>query len=421
MKNKHVFESFQDFVEQILEKKNSGLITEGEARVSLTAAANTIIGDLKLSGEEKGFATKYFEGLETYLGGNADLAGKINDAITSAFEILNNAQKDISIYEDSNYSYFRDVEVLGPYKYLINGEVQAKGIPDASKVPMVIATTTQKMRLYDLLGAVNAYNFITFSNNVKKASELKNDKKVTSYIGENPVDSYLHIEGTTVTKRTMEFVKYPSDLSGLIGNLSGGYLALPVYSIKKTEKGKGDLIEKNYFEEVIKPGGTEIVIKEKAYSSSGVDFFEANDVVISASGTEALKSIISEFNKITEIKVNGSASSSNTNREGGNQKLAEDRRAAGIKELEDLKAAGVEQLKDAVIADGTATIQSGASKDSDPAMQQVSFIISGNARKSEIVDAAPVTIIKVEDTKADSFYLNCYQMMVAFYGDITQA
>jgi hypothetical protein len=187
------------------------------------------------------------------------------------------------------------------------------------------------------------------------------------------------------------------------------------------KKGGGEPIERDYFTEVIKPGGTEIAIKEKPYNSSGVDFFEENDVVISASGLSALKAMVSEFNKITEIKVNGSASSKPTSREGGNQQLAEDRRAAGIKELEDLKAAGVAQLKDAVILPGTATVQNDAPKDSDPAMQQVSFIVSGNARKSEVVDKAPVTITKVEDRKADKFFLQPIDFRADYYGNITNA
>ena len=413
MKNKHVFESFQDFVEQIFEKRSSGLITEEEARASLSAAANKMIGSLELNASAKTLVETYFEKLETYLTGNDELAGKINDSVTSAFEIFNNEQKGISVDNAGASSFTKSSYNIAPYKWLINGEVEARGIPDAKKDPMTVTDTTQRIRLYDLLGLVNAYNLTTFSRNVKMASESKKEKDIPKYQGDAPVNPYLYLVDGSTGKRTIEFITNPAAQD------ASKRFVFSLYALNSDPtKGGGNNIEKDYFTEVIKPGGTEIAVKEKPYNSSGVDFFEENDVVISASGLSALKAMVSEFNKITEIKVNGSASSKPTSREGGNQQLAEDRRAAGIKALEDLKAAGVAQLKDAKILPGTATVQKDAPKDSDPAMQQVSFIVSGNARKSEVVDAAPITITKVEETKADSFVLRTYDVYVYYFGTL---
>jgi hypothetical protein len=411
--NRPVFESFQDFVEQIFEKQRLGLMTEEDVRVSLNDVANTMSGDMQLTPGPKSSLNKFFENLETYLGEKVDVAEKMKESILSAFEILKNEQKGVSVTASSSFS---SESPSGNYKYLINGEVKAKGIPDVTKDPMTISNETERIRLYDLLGAINAYNFMTFSKNVKMASELKNNKKVPQYSGVAPVNPYLQLVDDSATTRTIEFIK-PEPVS----NNSADRFEFNVYSINKVVKGSGDLIERNYFDEVIKPGGAEIEVKEKPYNSSGIDFFEENDVVISASGISALKAIISEFNKITEIKVNGSASSKPTSREGGNEKLAADRRAAGMEALKKLKGAGIAQLNDADIVEGTASVQAGASKDSDPAMQQVSFIVSGKARKSEIVDAKPVTITKVENIKADQVSLKKDLVQVFFAGDITNS
>jgi hypothetical protein len=423
--NRPVFESFQDFVEQIFEKQRLGLITEEEARISLNSAATDITGALGLSGSDPKFATSYFEALETYLGDNQVLGEKIKESIASAFEILQNKQKEISVNTSSSL-FYKDTQV-GPYMYLINGEVKAKGVPDMETEAMTPITTTERIRLYDLLSIINAYNFITFAKNAKMASELKRDKNLTEYLGATPVNPYLYIDTDSLTSKVIQIIQKPAKPQYIYsdGERQGPEqqfeFTLYMLHAGSPKKGGGESIERDYFTEVIKPGGTEIAIKEKPYNSSGVDFFEENDVVISASGLSALKAMVSEFNKITEIIVNGSASSKPTSREGGNQQLAEDRRAAGIKELEDLKAAGVAQLKDAKILPGTATVQKDAPKDSDPAMQQVSFIVSGNARKSEVVDTAPVTITKVENRKADKFFLQPIDFRAAYYGNITNA
>jgi len=153
------------------------------------------------------------------------------------------------------------------------------------------------------------------------------------------------------------------------------------------------------YEEVLPPDPTELTVEvtDKPYNSSGVDFFEENDVAIGEDGMAALRSILSEFHSISKVVVNGGASSKPTSRAGGNEKLAKDRMAAGVAALNQMKKDGVTQLDKATISAGTATVQAAAPSESDPKNQQVSFIISGTIRKiAETTDKTPVTIQKVD-------------------------
>jgi hypothetical protein len=82
---------------------------------------------------------------------------------------------------------------------------------------------------------------------------------------------------------------------------------------------------------------------------------------------------------------------------------------AGIAMLNQLKKGGkdgkdgVAQLKDANIVEGKAVVQSAAATESDPKMQQVSFVISGSIRKIENKgEAKEITIQRVDLKKADS-------------------
>lgn len=417
MKNtKFVFESFDDYVNIILEGKNlSDIITEAEERANLDAVIQSFIGELKLTAATKANAEEFFENLELYIGDNSGIAKKINDSAGSAFENLKNSQKGLSIQSGIFSESPNDPQ--GTYKYLIHGTVQAKGIPNP--IDYTINTgETQKVRLYNLLAAVNAYNIITFSKNVESARSSKNEKLARNYEGRFPENSYLHLVDESLKSRTLEFVtKNPVAFTK---DDTGPEFKFPLYQIRGSiKKGEGNNLEAVYFEEVIKPGGAQIEIKEKAFNSTGVDFFKENEVVISEDGINSIKQMVSQFNKITEIKVNGSASSKQTSREGGNQKLAEDRMKAGIKALEDLQKSGVEQLKGAKIIAGTATVQKGDAAESDPSMQQVSFSVSGFARSSEIVNDDPVIIQKVEKTKADSIRLQLITVGIFIKGDIT--
>jgi predicted Zn-dependent protease len=145
-----------------------------------------------------------------------------------------------------------------------------------------------------------------------------------------------------------------------------------------------------------------------------MDFFEENAVKISAAGMGAIKAMLSEYNAIDKIVVNGGASSKPTSRAGGNEQLAKDRRAAGMKALEDLKKS-VPQLKNAQIVEGTAKVQSEA-EESDPKMQQVSFMVSGSSKASEIVNSEAVTITTIDKKMGDQVRLWKNEMIVAING-----
>jgi hypothetical protein len=70
--------------------------------------------------------------------------------------------------------------------------------------------------------------------------------------------------------------------------------------------------------------------------------------------------------------------------------------------LDQLKKDGVAQLKDADIVEGKAVVQSAAATESDPKMQQVSFVISGSIRKIDNKgEAKEITIENVDLKKAD--------------------
>ena len=191
----------------------------------------------------------------------------------------------------------------------------------------------------------------------------------------------------------------------------------PIYTAKRIIKGGGELLGTETYEEVIKPAGNDTLVTDKPYNSSGVDFFAENAVVIGEDGVAALKSIISEFNTITTIKVNGGASNKSTTYKSksgeGNQALAKDRQAAGIKALEDLQKAGVEQLKETKIEAGEAKVQD-AAEESDPKNQQVSFIVSGMIKNVSGTDNKEIIIKKVKDLRADGLILSKYLFQVYF-------
>jgi hypothetical protein len=189
----------------------------------------------------------------------------------------------------------------------------------------------------------------------------------------------------------------------------------PLYTLGIFQPGAGEPILEEMVEEVIKPAGTSIEVVEKKHSSEGVDFFAENEVKISEAGMKALKAMISQYNNITKITVNGAASSKPTSRAGGNEQLAKDRRKAGIDALNALKKSAP-QLKNAEILEGSAEVQQGTKEESDPKMQQVSFIVSGTAKKAEVVDNKEVKITKIENIKGDNIRLWKNSLTVAVNG-----
>ncbi len=416
-KNKFVFESFQDFVEQVLEKVKTGQLNEEEGYNSLISSANQIIGDLKLKGEAKTMATEFFQEMSKYIAQIPDdkirpeaikeIQGDIEgicDAITTSLP-----QGVAKAVLDTTKTGWKREYVEGTYAYSYAGTVLVNNSADwVSNAESDWLSTNGPQNLSSMLGALNAYNLdvlynVTITNSAPyiKGPKFKEARKQVEALSE--VDGFLIIEDLDVNtidvKRSLMKSSWTVDEeAGEIG------VTCPLYSVAIFQPGAGEPIIEEMIEEVIQPAGTSVEVVEKKHSSEGVDFFAQNEVKISEAGIKALKAMISQYNSISKIIVNGAASSKPTSRAGGNEQLAQDRRASGIAELNTLKKTAP-QLKNAQILEGTAEVQQGPKEESDPKMQQVSFIVSGTAKKSEIVDNKEVKITKIENIKGDNIRL----------------
>ena len=407
-KNKFVFESFQDFVEQVLENVKSGHMNEQEGFKSLVSLANKIIGDLKLKGEGKTMVTEFFSEMSKYLG---QLPVKLSDkAISSLEDVVNGAMMEITDMEETASKAVLNTAktgwkreyVKGTYKYSYAGSVLATGFPQFDDDGQVRNLTGDgPVNLYELLGAINAWNLETFNNqNLNPALAMSKYKDAIASLSGN----YVMIDDLDVNTIDVNEV-VPKSIFGATDEKVGEMLFVcPLYSLAIFQPGEGEPIIEEMVVEVIKPAGTSVEVVEKKHSSEGVDFFAENEVKISEAGTKALKAMISQYNNITKITVNGAASSKPTSRAGGNEQLAQDRRKAGIDALNALKKT-IPQLKNAEILEGTAEVQQGPKEESDPQMQQVSFIVSGTAKQSEIIDNKEVKISKIENIKGDNIRL----------------
>ena len=408
-KNKFVFESFQDFVEQVLEKVESGHMNEQEGFKSLVSLANKIIGDLKLKGEGKTMATEFFSEMSKYLG---QLPVKLSDkAISSLEDEVNGAMMEITDMEETASKAVLNTAktgwkreyVEGTYKYSYAGSVLATGFPEFDDDGVVRSLTGDgPVNLYELLGAINAWNLETFHR--QNLNPALANSKYKDAIASLSGGRYVIINDLDVNTIDVNEV-VPKSIFGAMDEKVGEMLFVcPLYSLAIFQPGEGEPIIEEMVVEVIKPAGTSVEVVEKKHSSEGVDFFAENEVKISEAGAKALKAMISQYNNITKITVNGAASSKPTSRAGGNEQLAQDRRKAGIDALNALKKT-VPQLKNAEILEGTAEVQQGPKEESDPQMQQVSFIVSGTAKQSEIIDNKEVKITKIENIKGDNIRL----------------
>jgi len=424
MKGKFIFESFQEYVENVIEKVEAGTMNESEAVANLTAASSQIVGDLGLRGQSEDRVENFFDELSKYTGDLPPMANRINEDIKETFDRLTQKDKGVEISKNPAISSFRRTSVRGRYKYLFSNGVVAEGNPRVRNKDLARPSSRNneenKIDLYLLLASVNAYNIQAFSRNVRDAANsnsflITTDRAARQYGGETPKLSYLWLEDAD--SRALRFIEREAERQGRpeVGTIS---FIVPLYSVKAFAPKAGNNIDETAVTTVIQPGGTSVEVVDKPHNSSGTDFFAENDVVISEEGLLALKALISQYNEIKTIKVNGSASSKPTSRAGGNEQLAKDRRSAGIEALEKLKADGAEQLKSANIEEGTATVQDGNPSESDASFQQVSFTISGMAKASQINDEEPETITKIENIKADAVSFWQYTMSVGVEGEV---
>ena len=409
-KNKFVFESFQDFVEQVLEKVKTGELNEEEGFNSLISSSNKIIGDLKLKGEAKTMASEFFAEMSKYVAqipGDKTRAAAIkllqDDVEALAMDITDLPESSSKGVLNTSKTGWKREYVNGTYAYCYAGTVLATDFTEFETDGETRSLSGNgPVNLYLLIGAINASNLDTVNSSMIGATQNAKFKDVKRFV-EASNSSVLTIEDLDVNTIN---VKNNSSKTFFTMDEETGELVMscPLYSVAIFQPGAGEPIIEEMIEEVIKPAGTSIEVVDKKHSSEGVDFFAENDVKISEAGIKAIKGMLSVYNNITKITVNGAASSKPTSRAGGNEQLAQDRRKAGIDALNALKKT-VPQLKNAEILEGSAEVQQGPKEESDPKMQQVSFVVSGTAKKSEVVDNKEVKITKIENIKGDNIRL----------------
>ncbi len=414
-KNKFVFESFQDFVENILEKVSTGQINEEEAASMFVAEANLIIGDLGIKGEGKTACNDFFAQLTKQTSGTDKdsiyIAKEIKAELENAFDTLNEAQGGSEIVKTKS-GWKRDY-VGGTYEYAFAGAAYFDNLDmiDPKEANDGTFNSDTKYRsINKVLGAINWLNIRNFN-----VFPFPKDRPSMKDLRKDPIKKELvtikDLSGKTI-ETVIELV--PQQVADKDETEYQVIFTIPLYSVAIFNAGKGEPLDETATTEVIKPAGTSIKITDKLHASTGMDFFEENAVKISAAGMGAIKAMLSEYNTIDKIVVNGGASSKPTSRAGGNEQLAKDRRAAGMKALEDLKK-NVPQLKNAQIVEGTAKVQSQA-EESDPKMQQVSFMVSGSSKASEIVNNEAVTITTIDKKMGDQVRLWKNEMVVAIKG-----
>lgn len=409
-KNKFVFESFQDFVEQVLEKVNTGQLNEEEGFNSLISLANKIIGDLKLKGEAKTMASEFFAEMSKYVAqipGDKVRAGAIkliqDDVEALAMDITDLPESPSKGVLNTSKTGWKREYVKGTYAYCYAGTVLATDFTFFDTDGELRSLNGDgPVNLYLLIGAINAYNLDTVNSRMIGAVQQSKFKDVKEFVKASNA-SVLTIEDLDVNTINVtsnpgkDFLVMDEDTGELV-------ISCPLYSVAIFQPGAGEPIIEEMIEEVIKPAGTSIEVVDKKHASEGVDFFAENEVKISEAGIKAIKAMLSVYNNVTKITVNGAASSKPTSRAGGNEQLAQDRRKAGFDTLNALKKT-VPQLKNAEILEGSAEVQQGPKEESDPKMQQVSFVVSGTAKKSEVIDNKEVKITKIENIKGDNIRL----------------
>jgi len=401
-KSRPVFESYSEFVSAIKDAINEASETGG----NIDSLNKLLGGGLKMSSENLSQLKKIIDSLNSMMTPAAattfkDVAENISDYFSSGEAGIKPAPAQLGT-----------VDPLASFNWLVNGTVRVKGEPsilddgDIQGIGMRMDDTSVNTPLSDVLRGIFLYNLAIVGEMVNQAkSSSKKEKIWKESNGGKKGDStfkgfapFLKIDEASLKGDIIQVIPETTTI-GSEGSYEYGF-GFNIYTVRSITKGAGRPLGTETYEEVIKPAGNDTEVTDKPYSSSGANFFAENAVEISDEGMASLKAILSQFNSITTIKVNGGASSKPTSRAGGNEKLAKDRQAAGIKALEALKKDGVEQLKGAKIEAGEAKVQD-ASEESDPKNQQVSFVISGMIKNVEGTDNKEIVITKTSDLRAD--------------------
>ena len=401
MKNR--IQSFEEFLNEAYQ-----IISESEGEGSIDSLKKLLGGGLGFQGDSQGKLVKIIDSINSlgvssaYSDEAKNFAQKITDFLNSKASGVNIKQKGV-IRENAN---------AGRFKWLVNGTVRVKGNPallesgalgtgtdDDTSVPYPLADVIKGLFLYNL-GILNGQVG-------KDTKVLKQESNFGTKAKNKAAAKYLTIDKKSLDSDLIQIIPYAEETLTL--GPAGEYgFVFPIFTIEDIAKGSGNELSKDIYTEVIPPNPSESTeeVTDLPYNSSAMDFFGENEVKIGEEGKAALNAILSEFHSISKIVVNGGASSKPTNYKSksgeGNQALAEDRMKEGITVLNQLKTDGVTQLKNAVIEPGKAVVQSAAANDSDPKMQQVSFVISGSIRRIDSKgEAKEITIKKVDLIRAD--------------------
>lgn len=398
--------SFNEFVNEAYRIINEEEGSEG----SIDSLKKLFGGGLGFSSDDQRQFVKIIDRING-LGVSTAYADESKGFAETITEFLNSKASGVNIKQKG---ITPDAIVANRFEWLVNGTVRVKGNPDLEADGAVTGKngtvgtndeTSETYPLSDIIKGLFAYNLYVLSNQtgsgakiLKQASNFGKKAKNKKY-----AEKYLTIDLDSLKTDLIQIIPYAEETVAVEPVGEYGF-AFPVFTISDISKGTGKELSKDIYTVVIPPNPSESIeeVTDLAYNSSAMDFFEENKVEIGEEGKASLNSILSEFHSISKIVVNGGASKKPTTRAGGNEALAKDRMKAGIAMLTQLKKDGVAQLKDANIVEGKAVVQSAAATESDPKMQQVSFVISGSIRKIDNKgEAKEITIENVDLKKAD--------------------
>ena len=443
-----VFESFTAFVNNLYEMESQypgffDSLNEGD-----TSYANPLLrllkGSMKLTGESAkevdALITEVFNKIYTDFSDSPDYCasgatGKnvidtLIEELTASLDLLNNSGGLMTIPGSVTSS-----EVATIYPYLVSGTVRAKDMPEINNsTGQTITTEEYTVPLSHLLVAINSHNLFAMCNIITSAKGGKAylnagteaNIKVFNRNTDNDNEKIIEINSASLGGELITFKPYVA--KNLPNDKTKYAWQFPIYGVLAGGIKPGEqVVEANYYDVVIKPAGNDVVVKDQEYNAPDVKFFEENGVTISTEGKRQLKSVLSQYNSISTIKVNGGASSKSSEYKNsnpikikdkagkeiqlkGNPALAYDRMKAGITELDALKTDGVAQLASTVISEGIYSVQTEG--ESDPKKQQVSFIISGMIRSTQPVPTEAVVIKNTEKITADNVTFTQYIFQV---------
>ena len=398
--------SFEEFLNEAYR-----IITETEgAEGSIDSLKKLLGGGLGFQKDSQGKLVKIIDSINS-LGVSSAYSDEAKGFAQKITDFLSNTAIGVKIKQKG--VIMGNANVPNRFEWLVNGTVRVKGNPTLLESGALGSGTDDDTSvpypLADVIKGLFLYNLGILNGQVGKDTKVLKQESNFGTKAKNKKDAakYLTIDEASLKTDLIQIIPYAFETLNL--GPAGEYgFVFPIFTIEAIGKGDGKELSKDIYTEVIPPNPSESTepVTDLAYNSSAMDFFGENEVKIGEDGKAALNAILSEFHSISKIVVNGGASSKPTNYKSksgeGNQALAKDRMNEGITVLTQLKTDGVAQLKNAVIAPGEAVVQSGAANDSDPKMQQVSFVISGSIRKiDDKGEAKEITIQKVDLKKAD--------------------